>query len=192
MSEEIISKINRRGSDVKPWVSLLSFKMQAVLLSALRGCDGRSKHDPSKPFGRKLRGVLLWPADPNYVNNANDSYMRDNVTVEVANAFLSDLDSYPLHYITHLMHAAEIVGYKHPHEDHRRFWMAVYMDICNRLHVNIERESQLDERLADAPAKPDSAFTVTAIADLGAQAAKETISDGYARLAEQLDRQPFA
>lgn len=35
-------------SVVKLWVSELSFKQQTVLLSALRGCDGRSKKDISK------------------------------------------------------------------------------------------------------------------------------------------------
>ncbi len=97
-------------SDVHEWVSDLPFKMQAVLLSALRGCDGVRKEDPSKALVRKYRALILKPA----AGSTPRSFMHDNVTQSDVELFLSDIDHYPLHWYIHFMHAAEIVGWYKP------------------------------------------------------------------------------
>lgn len=61
----------------------------------------------------------------------------------------SDIDSYPLHFILHLFHAIEIVGYKHPDEETRTFWHQVYLDFGKIIHFNPEIEDVLDKRLSD-------------------------------------------
>lgn len=50
-------------SVVQDWLSELSMKQQTVLLAAFRGCDGLSKHDPSKHFTKIMRGSILKNAD---------------------------------------------------------------------------------------------------------------------------------
>ncbi|MEJ0094509.1 MAG: hypothetical protein WDN46_14055 [Methylocella sp.] len=59
-------------------------------------------------------------------------------------------DELPHHWYMHYMHAAEIIGYKHP--DHRiaQFWRGVYERMVHALHLYPETEAQLDERLCDS------------------------------------------
>jgi len=133
-------------SVVKPWLSLCSLKQQTVLLSALRGCDGKMKEDYSKPFTRKLRGVLLFNAGG--IQTAG-KFMADFVGGTEITKFVSNLDHYPMHWLLHFLHAAEIIGYKHPEKEIREWWFFLYKEITNAIHLNIETEKQLDERLAD-------------------------------------------
>ncbi len=48
-------------SVVKYWITELSWKQQTVILSALRGCDGKSKEDISKPVTRFFRHLIPRP-----------------------------------------------------------------------------------------------------------------------------------
>jgi hypothetical protein len=56
-----------------------------------------------------------------------------------------------MHFVAHTMHAAEIVGYKHPDPDVRAWWIRLYRDMVLALHLNPETESQLDVRLGFTP-----------------------------------------
>jgi hypothetical protein len=58
-------------------------------------------------------------------------------------------DELPAHYTTHFMHAAEILGYKHPDAQIREFWFDVYERLVHALHVWPETEAQMDARLGD-------------------------------------------
>jgi hypothetical protein len=134
------------ASVVQVWLSELNWKQQTVVLTALRGCDGIEKENPSKVLSRLLRGDILMNADN------SSSYMKKFTAWEVNESIkklFDDLDRYPIHFITHLCHAAEIIGYKHPDENIRRFWFSVYLEFCMAIHVNAETENQLDERLFD-------------------------------------------
>jgi len=131
---------------VHDWLGQCSFKQQTVLLSALRGCDGKAKEDYSKPFTRKLRGVLLKNAGG--VQHPG-KFMADFVGDEELTRFISNLDHYPMHWLLHFLHAVEIVGYKHPDSKTRSFWHTFYKEIVTAMHLSIEEESVCDERLAD-------------------------------------------
>jgi len=133
-------------SVVQEWLALCTLKQQTVLLSALRGCDGKYKEDYSKPFTRKLRSVLLKNAGGIQLTG---KFMADFVGVEELTKFISNLDHYPMHWLLHFTHAVEIAGYKHPDPAIRDFWYTLYLEICNVLHMNPETEKQLDERLVD-------------------------------------------
>lgn len=134
-------------SVVKSWIADIPFKMQVVLLSALRGCDGIPKEDISKQITRAFRSVLLFPA----VTNHNDPNMFMSVDPDLDKHiayFSQHLDHYPNHFVTHLIHAFEIVGYKHPDLDVRNLWFAGYKACAEGMHLRIEAEHSLDERLS--------------------------------------------
>ncbi len=135
-----------KTSAVQPWLSKLSWKTQTVLLSALRGCDGKEKEDYSKPFTRKFRSVVLFDAGASDVPN---SFMHDSVGEENVVKFISNLDHYPMHWLIHFTHAIEIIGYYHPHPRIKDFWFTMYVNITHALHFNIETKAQLEERLED-------------------------------------------
>lgn len=135
------------NSVVKEWISTIPYKMQAVLLLSLRGCDGTLKEDPSKMITRALRSVLFHPA----VKNFNDGGMFMSVNIAVLQnsleKFADNLDHYPNHFVTHLLHAMEIVGYKHPDIKVAEFWLNAYRNCCRGMHLNHEHEYQLNSRL---------------------------------------------
>lgn len=133
------------ASVVRPWVGNLPFKMQAVLLSALRGCDGKERDDKAKKLTRTMRGVLLLPA----VSNAEiGSFMNDPPTGEETDAFLKDLDHYPMHWLMHFTHAAEIIGYQHPDKEISFWWRGLYYAIATEgLHLLPETQEMLWNRL---------------------------------------------
>lgn len=136
------------SSVVKEWISTIPYKMQAVLLLSLRGCDGTLKEDLSKMITRALRSVLFHPA----VKNFNDECMFMSVNaVTLQNAikrFADNLDHYPNHFVTHLLHAMEIIGYRHPDFKTAEFWLDAYRSCCYGMHLNHEGKDQLDVRLA--------------------------------------------
>lgn len=146
-------------SVVRPWVAYCTFKEQTVLLTALRGCDGLPREDPSKLLTRELRSVILMNADqddPKFMANPPG-------TVELARArFIADLDHYPTHWLMHFTHACEVIGYQHPDEALRVYWFDLYKEIVHGLHLNVERPAQLAKRLMDrrpeTPVAPEAAL----------------------------------
>ncbi len=131
---------------VQSWLSSLSWKMQTVLLSALRGCDGKHKEDASKPFTRKYRSVILHNAGG---VQTESKFMADFVSEADLIRFCSNLDHYPMHWLVHFTHAVEIVGYYHPDREIKEFWFGVYKNIVDALHFNVESRAQLNWRLKD-------------------------------------------
>ena len=117
-------------------------------MCSLRGCDTARKDDPSKFITRGLRSMLLNNADP-----TNTFIVEGVPDQKYVKTFLWDMDSYPLHYVTHTLHAAEITGYKHPNKDFRKWWTSFYQDLVKGLHLNPETEAQLDIRLGYTPAE---------------------------------------
>jgi hypothetical protein len=112
----------------------------------LRGCDTARKDDNSKAITRAIRPILCNNAD------SSNTFMGEMIPAQDKwKAFLWDLDSYPMHFIAHTMHAAEIIGYKHPDPKIREWWLAFYRDVVKGLHVNPETETQLDVRLGFTP-----------------------------------------
>ena len=62
---------------------------------------------------------------------------------------LRNIDSVPHHYIMHLAHGAQILGYKHPDQLRQDFWGQVYCSFVEDLHLNPESEEAMDARLND-------------------------------------------
>lgn len=144
-------------SILQPWVENLGLRHQGVLVSAVRGCDSALKLDPSKALTRSLRAAIL-------ISHCGDS-KQAKTFIEATSfeelhtrmeAFRKSCDHYPLHYVMHFLHAAEIIGYKGPRFNadgsgnelvHAEAWSWFYAKMCRSLHVNVETVQQLDERL---------------------------------------------
>lgn len=129
---------------VRPWVFDLSFKQQTVLLTALRGVDGKEKQDMSKNLCKAMRMSILQNAAP-----GKGTFMVLSVPEGFVDTFVENIDHYPVHWVLHFMHAAEIIGYKCPHESVRQWWHGFYRKMVDAMHLRPEEESQLDTRLSD-------------------------------------------
>lgn len=137
-------------SVVRPWVAgYCTWKQQTVLFSALRGCDGRPKKDPSNVFKKRMRDAVLFNADASTGFLSEGSFLDEESRQEIRDFFTGCLDSYPMHFILHLLHAAEIVGYKIPYRETAAYWRYFYTVGVQAMHLNEESERQMDDRLAD-------------------------------------------
>jgi len=160
----LIVQADPAGGVLRPWVRQLPLRCQGSLLTAIRGCDVAEKEDKAKDLNRMIRRATLNPADVRETAAAGGFFGFDaERLVESTKGLLHSLDHYPLHYIMHLTHACEIIGYagcpsfRHVREINEtvsmpalvvsQFFLEVYRDICFTLHVNPETREQLLDRL---------------------------------------------
>lgn len=177
--------MNKPVSVLQEWVQRLTFMMQSVLITAIRGPDGLDKNHVSKLLLRWLRRCVLYSAFESKTARAPASFMNPwapgggsftgpSISQEpiftsweedmnrIVNEYLSALDAIPHHFQLHFMHAVEILGYKHPDEHIRTWWNFVYRRLANDMHLNPETEVQMDKRLGDFQSDWRAAEEVTA------------------------------
>lgn len=140
------------------WMLALPIQQQSVLLLACRGADGIGKNHRSKDVQRAYRGTVLVAARYGrllHYGERADTFMSMDVIADdllwasaVAGWFDSG-DSLPHHFRMHLMHGAEILGYKHPDDRLRSRWYVFYIACCADLHLAPESEWMMDARLDD-------------------------------------------
>lgn len=136
---------------LQDWVlELPGLRHQGVLVCAIRGCDTAPKDDVSKALARCLReGVLnAFVGDSSkaktFIEKVSDEELQSRMR-----RFLHSLDQYPLHYVMHVIHAAEIVGYFYWGDDSLAEirWAQFYGEACHKLHLYPETKEQLNARL---------------------------------------------
>ena len=154
----------------QPWTNALTMMQQTVLLTAVRGPDGLPKYGPAKYLLRWFRRCILLSAmdgrvltDP-YDDNGGSftgpsldfvaPALRPQFPWEagmdrIVGEYLRELDAIPHHFQLHFLHAAEIVGYKHPDHRIRAWWRSAYERLVHDMHLWPETEEQLDRRLGD-------------------------------------------
>lgn len=161
-----------RRSVMQDWTFDITFMMQSVLITACRGPDGIRKDHPVKVLIRYLRRCFLicafdakvrWsPYEPGGGSFTGPLKLKEGDQGKdydlVSNTghidayietYLRHVDELPHHFQLHMMHAAEILGYKHPDDDVRGFWKAFYLAIVNDAHLRSEPEEMMDRRLGD-------------------------------------------
>lgn len=140
------------------WCVTLSLQQQSVLILASRGPDGVGKSHPCKAVQRAYRATVLVGARVGRLleyGERCDSFMClerfgiDGCWNEDVYRFFEDIDDLPHHYLLHLMHATEILGYKHPDIRFRKRWREFYTEFAKNMHLTIETEQEMDERLGD-------------------------------------------
>jgi hypothetical protein len=155
-----------KGPVTQEWVHRLPFMQQTVLLTAVRGPDGIAKYHDTKFLLRWLRRCLLVSAldgkvlstpyafgggsftGPSYEATTLDHDWRPMMDA-VVDRYLQSLDQLPHHFQMHLMHAAEILGYKHPDIPTRVWWQKTYVRLVHDMHLWPETEHEMDRRLGD-------------------------------------------
>ena len=144
-------------SVLQRWVESLTFMQQSVLLTAIRGADTLPKFHVSKYLLRWYRRCILISAfercvltDPYDTRGGSFTGPVEAESVDdIASQYLRAVDEVPLHFHLHLVHAVEILGYKHPDSDIRSWWHDFYFAAVRDMHLQPESEADLDRRLGD-------------------------------------------
>ncbi len=134
---------------LRDWVSKLPLRHQGVLIVATRGCDVAPKN-PLDSTERQITAAIRYaignPFDQREVDSTPGCFM---LSYPPAKMKLSSLEHYPLHYVIHLMHACEVIGYCHPSQETQSVWMNLYLKFCHGLHLNPETAEQMHSRLTE-------------------------------------------
>lgn len=151
--------ISVRRSVLQDWVHDLTFMQQSVLITSCRGPDGLPKDHVAKLILRWLRRCFLISAFDRRVLTEPNEEGGGSFTGPIAcsleefpkivKAYLSHVDETPHYFHLHLMHSAEILGYKHPDPKIRESWCETYFKFARDAHLNPETEEQMDKRLGD-------------------------------------------
>lgn len=146
-----MTETNRPRSVLQSWVEQLGLRHQGLILTAIRGCDTAPKEDASKALTRCYRAATLnaFVGDPAKARTFIEAVDVEELAARM-DAFRRNLDHYPHHYVMHLIHAAEVVGYKHPEPLLAAIWCGFYIALCQGLHVQPESEVDMDARLTAA------------------------------------------
>lgn len=140
-----------KGHICKP---LIRWFRRCVLISAFDKCaltdpltEGGGSFTGPAYEGDGLEDIIeyFYGASTNY----DPADLRDKVLDHIGGLFMKSRDELPFHYFTHFMHAVEIIGYKHPNLEIRKWWYNFYIRMVSALHMFPETEEQMDARLGD-------------------------------------------
>jgi hypothetical protein len=76
-------------------------------------------------------------------------FSDDQAWLRILTDFFQHADDLPHHFYLHLIHGAEILGYKHPDARFRERWLGFYHRCVTDFHLTPETEFEMDERLSD-------------------------------------------
>lgn len=135
---------------LRKWFNDLPWMQQGVLLGAIRNCDGYRSEGHHKVLARGIRAACIKAAQTEGSFNARRP--DPNILLDAAHQFTDKhFDHMPVHFVTHLMHAAEVIGYGHPDEVIATLWDQIYRTIADAMHLNVETYAQFTQRLKDDP-----------------------------------------
>jgi len=158
------------GSVLQPWVEKLPLMQQGVLIGGMRGPDGIPKYDGSKYLlrwyrrsclrlalpgkdGKRIKSDPISPGGGSYqgpsIFGPPDPRPWEEQMVPIVDNFIKSLDGLPHHFVQHLRHGIQVLGYKHPDSRIRIWWNDLYVRLVNDEHLHIETVAEMDERLGD-------------------------------------------
>lgn len=138
---------------VGEWMSNLTLQQQSVILLGSRGPDGIAKHHPCKGVVQAYRATVLRAGMYGRflrIGECGDSFMclrrfgNEADWADDVKAYLASVDELPHHYHLHVIHGAQILGYKHPNSFFRSNWLHFYQCSVNNLHLEIEDKGLRD------------------------------------------------
>lgn len=138
-------------SVLQDWVTTMGLRQQGTLLSGLRGCDTVPKHHVTKILIRALRADCLncFCGDATKASSYI-MFLSHAEMVDLLPMVLDAQDELPAHYVSHFIHAIEILAFHHPDLNRRSIWNQYYLRLCKRWHMHPETPEDLARRL-DAP-----------------------------------------
>lgn len=151
---------NPRRSVLQDWVMQLPLREQGTLLTGVRGCDLSPKSPDciDERFGCStgedtaeralvafLRFCFMNPADAREVDIPG-AFFR---STPPANWKPSQFGHYPLHWVSHVMHCFEVVGYRHPDVAIAATAWSIYARFVRSLHLEVEGIEQFNARLSE-------------------------------------------
>jgi len=134
---------------LRKWFCDLSWMQQGVLMSAFRNVDGAHQEGPYKILVRGVRAACIKSARSEGSFNARRPDHKK--LLEAASDFVNYGNQLPLHFVTHLVHAAEVIGYTHPDKVTSFVWENIYITLVHSMHLNTETKDQFLRRLKDDP-----------------------------------------
>lgn len=136
-------------SVLKDWVMNLGLREQGVLLTAIRGCDLTPKFpldSPEKTLTAFVRCAVMNPFDAREIDSEPGCFMQ---TKPPAKFRLTMIEHYPLHWVIHLLHALQIIGYRCPDKTFSLPAVELYLSMVKSLHLNPETLEQMEARLSE-------------------------------------------
>lgn len=142
------------NSVLQEWVMNLALREQGTLLTAVRGCDFEAKtwtsqgigYSPGRRLTAFIRYCFMVPADIREVDYEEGAFFMSTPP----NPFKpSEFGHLPQHWYSHVMHALEIIGNRHPEIEISSNAFQLYMAMVNNLHLNPETTNQLTNRMLE-------------------------------------------
>lgn len=135
-------------SVLQDWVMELPLRMQGTLLTGIRGCDLTPKY-PLDSMERRLVGYLRFctmnPADPREVDVEPGCFFVSDPGVIKPSA----LGHYPWHWLSHVVHCLEVIGFMHSERKTRERAMWLYTSFVNSFHMETESYERFVERMIE-------------------------------------------
>lgn len=130
-------------SVLQDWLVVLPIRMQSTLILGLRGPDAHACPNV-KSIQRWLRGLAFKPGNPDNVRE----FMHDNPPrIFEKGPAAKELEFCTQHFYSHLMHALEVVAYKHPNPTTSRKAHDLFVSMCSLFHLAVECLSDFENRL---------------------------------------------
>jgi len=136
-------------SVLKDWVMELGLREQGTLLTAIRGCDLVPKYpldSVEKTFTAFVRCAVMNPFDEREIDSEAGCFMQTNLPEKWKPSIF---EHYPLHYVLHLVHALEIIGYKCPDRAFGMQAQSAYVKFVHAWHLNFETKEMMELRLSE-------------------------------------------
>ncbi len=136
-------------SVLQDWVMDLPLREQGTLLTAARGCDCTPKlplDSVERQLVASIRCAFMSPADPREVDSEPGCFFQTEPPLDWTPSIFGH---YPLHWFAHVMHACEVISYRHPDNRLRVLFRQIYEGMARSLHLNPETKMQMIERLGE-------------------------------------------
>jgi hypothetical protein len=141
-------------SVLQNWVMELPLREQGTLLTAVRGCDDEPKEWTSVGVadspGRRITAYVRWcfmnPADVREVDHEVGAFFQSQPPTQFKP---SEFGHLPQHWYSHIMHALEVIAYRHPSPNVKNTAYMLYANMVHSLHLNVELREQFIERLSE-------------------------------------------